>query len=207
MQIYEQPILSFTEALASKAAVPGGGSVAALAGSLSAALGSMAAALTSGKKKYAAYQADIERILEQSQMLSKAFLEAMEQDAQAFWPLSRAYGIPKTDPERPAIMEEALKKACEAPMAVVDQADMLLSLLEELSVKASRLVVSDVGVAAACCRCAVDSAVLNVYINTKMMTDRAYAEALEARAAAGAESAAKRSEAVYSAVLQELRRK
>ena len=52
----EMTVSQFLEALSGKAAVPGGGSVAALCGSLSAALGSMAANLTSGKKKYAQYQ-------------------------------------------------------------------------------------------------------------------------------------------------------
>ena len=49
----------FGAALASKEAVPGGGGVSALAGALAAALGEMVCGLTSGKKKYAEYEADI----------------------------------------------------------------------------------------------------------------------------------------------------
>lgn len=207
MQLSDQTIRQFIEALASKAAVPGGGSAAALAGSLSAALGTMAANLTSGKKKYAAYQADIERILEQATAISVHFLDRIETDAAAFLPLSKAYGIPKTDPDRPQKLEEALHLACETPIAVIHEAEKLLALLEELTEKGSRLVVSDVGVAASCCRCAAESAALNVYINTKMMIDRDYAEKLNSETESGVQAVCTRSEAVYQTVQALLRRK
>ena len=202
----EMTVSQFLEALSGKAAVPGGGSVAALCGSLSAALGSMAANLTSGKKKYAQYQEDIERLLAESQRLCREFEELMEQDAAAFLPLSKAYGIPKTDPGRPAIMEEALRTASAAPAAVIETSAQLLAILEELVGKCSVLVVSDVGVAAACCRCAAESALLNVCINTKMMADRAYAGALEEKAVAGTQDTAQRSQRIYAAVLASLRK-
>lgn len=206
MQSKAYTLETFIHELSSKAPVPGGGSVAALAGSLSAALASMAANLTSGKKKYAAYQADIERILDQTAVSSKRFLDLIEADAQAFLPLSKAYGIPKTDPERPQIMEAALRTACEAPFAVIQEAQNLLVLLEELTEKGSRLVVSDVGVAASCCRCAAESAALNVYINTKMMTDRDYAEKLNHETETGVQTICRRSETVYQTVQTILRR-
>ena len=54
MQWIDQSLRAFTEVLASKAPVPGGGGVSALVGALGTALGSMVGALTVGKKKYAA---------------------------------------------------------------------------------------------------------------------------------------------------------
>lgn len=206
MQTTAYTLETFIRELASKSAVPGGGSVAALAGSLSAALASMAANLTSGKKKYAAYQADIERILDQTAASSKRFLDLIEDDAAAFLPLSKAYGIPKDDPKRRQIMEKALRTACEAPFAVIQEAQNLLALLEELTEKGSRLVVSDVGVAASCCRCAAESAALNVYINTKMMSDRGYAEKLNHETEAGVQTVCRRCETVYQTVQTILRR-
>ena len=56
-------IQEFLDNLSSSAPVPGGGGAAALTGAISSALCSMVASLTSGKKKYAEYQQDIERIL------------------------------------------------------------------------------------------------------------------------------------------------
>lgn len=196
---------NFTEELAGKAAVPGGGSVAALAGSLAASLGSMAANLTSGKKKYAAYQADIERMIEEARALRQDFLALMDKDADAFLPLSKAYGIPKDDPTRDEVMETALKAASAAPVEVLEKAFVLTALLEELVEKCSALVISDVGVAASCCRCAAESALLNVRINTKMMKDRAAADAMDARAEAACVSVTERCGKLYACVLQGLR--
>ena len=196
---------NFTEELAGKAAVPGGGSVAALAGSLGASLASMAANLTFGKKKYAAYQADIDRLLPAAQALRQDFLALMDKDAEAFLPLSKAYGIPKEDPNRDAVMEEALRAASAAPVEVLEKTLVLTSLLEELVEKCSALVISDVGVAASCCKCAAESALLNVRINTKMMKNRAAAEAMDARAEAACASVTERCGKLYAHVLQGLR--
>ena len=49
----------FLSRLASKAPAPGGGGAAALVGAAGAALGNMVGSLTTGKKKYAAVEADI----------------------------------------------------------------------------------------------------------------------------------------------------
>lgn len=196
---------NFTEELAGKAAVPGGGSVAALAGSLGASLASMAANLTSGKKKYAEYQEAIDRLLPAAQALRQDFLALMDKDAEAFLPLSKAYGIPKEDPNRDAVMEEALRAASAAPVEVLEKTLVLTDLLEELVEKCSALVISDVGVAASCCKCAAESALLNVRINTKMMKNRAAAEAMDARAEAACASVTERCGKLYAHVLQGLR--
>ena len=58
-----ETIHDFLIALSSRAPTPGGGGASALIGAIGASLGSMVANLTSGKKKYAAFQPDIERIL------------------------------------------------------------------------------------------------------------------------------------------------
>ena len=50
--------------------------------------------------------------------------------------------------------------------------------MERLAVIGSRLAISDVGVAAAACSTAAKGAAMNVYINTKSMKDRSYAEDL-----------------------------
>lgn len=90
----------------------------ALAGAICSALCSMVASLTTGKKKYAQYQQDIERILKETTELTQTMEQLIQKDADAFEPLSRAYGIPKEDPEREKILEEALRTACSAPMDI-----------------------------------------------------------------------------------------
>ena len=56
MQMKDMTLCAFTGALASKAAVPGGGGASALAGALGAALGAMVGELTLGKPRYAAVE-------------------------------------------------------------------------------------------------------------------------------------------------------
>ena len=105
----------FIEVLASKAAVPGGGGASALAGAIGIALGNMVGSLTVGKKTYADVEEEIIECKKQADEIAKEFLELMDKDAEAFEPLSKAYGLPKSTPEELAkkeeIMEEALNTA------------------------------------------------------------------------------------------------
>jgi len=138
-------IAKFITELASSAPSPGGGGVAALCGALSAALSSMVCELTSGKKKYAQYQADIERISERAKSLAAEFTVLMSEDEEAFLPLSRAYGLPKDAEGREEIIEAALVRAAEVPFRVLGKCRDAAELAAELAEKGSRLVVSDAG--------------------------------------------------------------
>ena len=197
-------IKEFLGKLGSAAPVPGGGGAAALGGALCAALCSMVAALTSGKKKYAQYQEDIDRIARETAEITETMENLIEKDAEAFEPLSKAYGIPKEDPNRERILEEALRVACTAPLEILREACRLVLILEELAVKGSRLVLSDVGVSAAACAMALRSAALNVYINTKLMKDRAYAENINMETKRLCGEQVVRCESVYAAVEEAL---
>ena len=68
--------------------------------------------------------------------------------------------------------------------------------------KGSRLAVSDAGCAAACCRAALESAALNVFINTKSLGDRAAASSLNDRAEALLRQGVPLAERIYAAVRQ-----
>ena len=171
-------IVQFTDELCSNAPVPGGGGASALMGAVGASLCSMVGELTTGKKKYAEYQIDIERILEDSKYLNGELLDLMQKDAEAFEPLSKAYGIPKEEPGRDDMLEAALIVAAQAPYDIVMKCREVAALIEELVTKGSRLAISDVGVAASACRAAAPGAAMNVYINTKLMKNREYAENL-----------------------------
>ena len=96
----------FIEVLASKAAVPGGGGASALAGAIGIALGNMVGSLTVGKKTYADVEEEIIECKKQADEIAKEFLELMDKDAEAFEPLSKAYGLPKSTPEELAKKEE-----------------------------------------------------------------------------------------------------
>ena len=169
----------FASALAAKESVPGGGGAAAMAGALSAALCSMAANFTAGKKKYAAYEADIQRILTEAEALRLCLLDLVEADAAGFEPLARAYAIPRDDPSRDTVMEQAILTACAAPMEMLFACGDVLHLLEELLEKASRLLLADVGCGASLCRAALECAAMNVFVNTASLKNREMAAKME----------------------------
>ena len=194
----------FMETLASKAPVPGGGGASALVGAVGAALCSMVANLTSGKKKYAQYQPDIDRILQQMEASRKNMLLLIRKDAEVFEPLSAAYGIPKDAPGREETLEAALVAASGVPMEILREAAAILETLEELAVKGSRLAVSDVGVAASACRCCMEGAAMNVYINTKLMKNREGAEKCNAEAFALLSDGIRRCSEVYWHITKDL---
>lgn len=174
----------FIERLSTKEPTPGGGGASAMLGALASALCRMVATLTSGKKKYAVYQDDIERIIKNVDFEKKVFLALIDKDAEGFFPLSRAYSIPKDEPGREEILEQALVVAAQTPLEILKECDKLLVILDELTVKGSVLAVSDVAVAAAACRAAADGAAMNVYANTKLMKNRIAADGLNEQAMA-----------------------
>lgn len=178
----EKSCRDFCEALASKTPIPGGGGVSALVGALGAALCSMAGSLTLGRKKYASHEAEIRWMLNKGEALRLRLLELAEEDAAAFEPLSRAYSIPRDDPNRDAVIQSAALHACCAPMEMMEQICRVVVLLEEMLDKGSAMLVSDVGCGALCCLAALESASLNIYVNTKTMTNRSAAQALNDRA-------------------------
>lgn len=182
MKFQDKNLVEFTTELASKAAVPGGGGASALVGAVGVSLGNMVGALTVGKKKYADVEEDIKVLMEQAEVLRVKLLDLIEADAACFAPLAKAYGIPKEDPNRDAIMEDALKTACSVPMDIVRTVCEAISLMEDFAKKGSALAVSDAGCGAVCCKAALQGASLNVFINTKSMKDRETAEALEKEA-------------------------
>jgi len=200
----------FTDALASGAPVPGGGGASALVGALGTALGSMVGNLTLGKKKYESVQDDIKAILEKAQLLKEQLLSLVDKDAEVFEPLSKAYGLPKNTEEekrkRDEIMENALRMACSVPVEIMEKAMEAIDLHEELATKGSRIAISDVGVGVLLCKSALMGASLNVFINTKLMKDRQYADEINSRVDEMLKSGIKRADAVYMEVESGLRK-
>lgn len=186
MDFTEKTCRDFVAALASKQPVPGGGGAAALVGAVGMALGNMVASLTLGKQKYADVQDDIIRIAQEATELQDALLALVAEDAEAFAPLSKAYGLPQDTPEarayRAAVMEDALKIALTAPLAIMRRCCEAIELIRELSQIGAAIAISDAGCGAACCRAALTAGALNVLVNTRLLQDRAYAEEIEREA-------------------------
>ena len=172
----------FVDILASDAPAPGGGGAAALVGAIGTALGNMVGSLTVGKKKYAAVEAEILALKAKCDDLQQQLLDQVQADEEGFLPLAKAYGIPKDDPSRAEILENATVSACAVPMRIMELCCESLDCIAIFAEKGSRLAVSDAGCAAVCVKAALQAASLNVFINTKSLQDRAVAEELNAKA-------------------------
>ena len=166
----------FVEVLASDAPAPGGGGAAALVGAIGTALGNMVGSLTVGKKKYADVQDEIIALKAKCDALQKELLDQVEADEVNFLPLAKAYGIPKDDPNRDTIMEEATIIACSTPMKIMELCCEAIDCIKVFADKGSRLAVSDAGCGAVVCKAALQAASLNVFINTKSLKNRDVAE-------------------------------
>lgn len=201
MKMLEKPATQFLSELSSNAPVPGGGGASAAVGAFAAALGMMVTNLTIGKKKYADYEEEVKTVRDHLEGLRDHLIDLVDGDAVAFEPLSKAYSIPKDDPERDTIMENALYEASVVPMSIMETVLAAAKELEVLVEKGSKLAVSDVGVGILFAQAAIEGASLNVYINTKSMKDRDRAAALDAKADAIIAEGAALKERIYSGVL------
>ena len=179
MELLNESVKSFTEVLASKAAVPGGGGASALVGAIGVALGNMVGALTVGKKKYAAVEEDIKALMVKAQELRVKLLDCIAKDAVAFEPLSKAYGIPKDDPTRDEVMEKCLHDAAQVPFEILCLCCEVIELQVDFAAKGSALAVSDAGTGVVIAKAALQGAAINVKVNTKSMKDRAYAAEID----------------------------
>lgn len=193
-------VTEFTEALASKAAVPGGGGASALVGAIGIALGDMVGELTVGKKKYADVEEDVKALMFRAQELRVKLLSCVNRDAEAFEPLSRAYGIPKDDPTRDEVMEKCLRDAAAAPLEILDLCCEAIELQREFAAKGSVLAISDAATGVVFCWSAMYGAAVNVKVNTKSMKDREYAEKINAHVDAQMEKYWPVAEKVYQDV-------
>ena len=173
----------FIDETYSKAPVPGGGGVAALVGSIGTALAGMVGNLTTGKKKYAEYEEDIQRILKDAKELQDELLSQIDKDAENFYPLSQCYGMKAETEEEKAEKEEkmqaCLKVAISAPIEIVKLSYRAIKLHEELCTKGSKLAVSDVGCGVVCLKAALLSGWLNVMINLKSINDEDFVKSVE----------------------------
>lgn len=204
MDMTKESCRYFVEVLASNAPTPGGGGAAALVGAVGTALGNMVGSLTVGKKKYAGVEGEIIALKARCDSLQTQLLDQVEADAVGFEPLAKAYGIPKDDPDRPAVMARALEAAAAVPLEIMEACGEAIALLEEYEAKGSVLAVSDAGCGAVFCRAALEAAGLNVAVNTRLMADRGRAAALDARAEALRAEYLPRAEAVYAKVCHRL---
>lgn len=135
----------------------------------------MVCELTGGKKKYADFEPELARIREKLTAIRAAFIDLADEDEAVFLPLSKAYGLPKETEEERLLKEQTLEncllQASLTPIKVMEKACEALNYMQSLAENGSRLALSDVGVGVQFLNTALTGAIMNLYINTKMMKD------------------------------------
>lgn len=204
MSLLNVSVTEFTNQLASKTSVPGGGGASALVSSIGIALGDMVGEFTVGKKTYADVEEDIKALMTEAKILQNQLLECIDEDAKAFEPLSKAYSISKDDPKRDAIMEKCLKDAAAVPFKILELCGKAIDLQEEFANKGSKIMISDAATGVALLSGAMKGAAVNVKVNTKLMKNRAYANELDSRVEELLNKYIPKADRIYSDIISRL---
>ena len=176
---------AFANDVDSEEAVPGGGSVSALAGCLAASLTAMVAALTLRKEKFRRVAPQMAEIREKATALQQELLDAVDKDADSYRQVLAAFRLPKaTDEEkneRSAAIQAAFKRAAEVPLEVAQAALGVIDLAGQAVREGNPDMITDAGVGVLMARSAALGALMNVAINLGSLKDRVVVEALLGR--------------------------
>jgi formiminotetrahydrofolate cyclodeaminase len=177
----DQSVQSFLDQLASSSPTPGGGSVAALTGALAAGLISMVCHLTVGRPRYAAFEAEAQAILAQSEAIRARLTDLIQIDVAAYSTVAAAYKLPKDDPTRTAAIAAAMVVATDVPLQIAEQAAALLLLALPVAQQGNRTAVGDVVAGAQLAVACVHAALINVDANVGLLADHPGRDAFVAR--------------------------
>jgi glutamate formiminotransferase len=160
----------FIEQLAAPTSTPGGGSASAAAGAMAAGLAAMVAGMSHGKKAYAAFDEELSEALRKLGTLREELKAAIDADAASYQAVVLAYKAQKNaGPEQAHATGEgvaaALRGASGVPLRVAECAAEVNALIAGLRWKTNPKMGSDLAVAAALARAAMDGALANVEIN------------------------------------------
>jgi glutamate formiminotransferase/formiminotetrahydrofolate cyclodeaminase len=193
-QILEQRLLSgnmekqnnnsnFLDELASIKPTPGGGSAAAYTGAMAAALISMVSRLTVGKKKYEAVDAQMQEILLQAEKIRIKMKDHVQQDADAFEDVMKAFKLPMENPSqekaRMKAIELATHNAALVPMQVAQLNLKTLALAERAVALGNINAISDACSAGALAIASIKAAGYNIRINLSNLNDEVTVESMQ----------------------------
>jgi formiminotetrahydrofolate cyclodeaminase len=178
MDLQDMTLATFGEALASRAATPGGGCAAALSGALAAGLAAMVARATASSEKFADRADEMNEVAAEADGLRSELLSLVDADAGAFDQVMAAFRMPKETPEEQAARSEAIqagyKVAVEPPLQVCTRSARVLELAVQVAERGNPNAVSDAGVAALLAAAALEGAALNVEINLGSIKDESF---------------------------------
>jgi formiminotetrahydrofolate cyclodeaminase len=107
MAFADRPLREVLDGLAARSAEPGGGASAAWGCAIAAGLAEMAAAF-----------GELDAVGAEARELRARALELAERDGEGYAPVLEALRLPRSDPDRPSRLADALSAAAETPLAI-----------------------------------------------------------------------------------------
>lgn len=179
MTLSDQTVDALLDSIGAKTPVPGGGAVAALTMALGAALARMVVSYSEGKKKLAAHADLHTEAFAALDAFRAAALDGAAEDARAYAKLNDLWKLDAEDERRKSAFPAAVRDAIAAPRGVMEACVAMLELLGRLDGRTSKMLKSDLAIAAILAEAAARSAAWNVRINLPLLEDRAEAETVE----------------------------
>jgi len=166
----------FVEQLAAPTATPGGGSAAAASGAMAAGLAFMVASMSRGKKAYLQYERELSDAIARLTPLREGLKAAIDEDAESYNAVMKAYKDAKAAPNNEAIIENALKLATSVPLSVALESKEVMDLARKLGPITNPNMKSVLTTAIALAQAAIQGALANVEINLEGIKDTAFVE-------------------------------
>lgn len=176
IEVNPMEIKRFLEKLSSSTPTPGGGSASALAGALSAALISMTAGLSLKQGELKLQK--VQDIRKKALRIQKRLFRAVEEDAQSYEAVLRAFRLPKRTERERLIRTKSIQKAFRGatitPQLVSRHSLQLLEYANVLILRGNPNAISDAGVAAHLADTALQGGLLNIGINLGPIRDQSF---------------------------------
>ena len=169
----DKTINLFIQELSDKQPVPGGGGASALVGALGVALLNMDAIYTTGNEKFKDVEEEIKEQIKKYNELIIYLKELVQGDADAFYPLSQCYKMPRNTDEEKRLKREALEEnlynAAMIPLQIMEKSYEALCLVDRLIRIGNKNLIGDVATGAVFLESALKGASLSVFANTSSM--------------------------------------
>jgi len=185
-------VAAFLDSVSQTKAVPGGGSVAALAGAAAASLGEMVTGFSFSKREE--FQPQLRELLTKFNGARALLQSAIQKDSDSYAGVESALKMPKGTEEEKKLRQEQMQRALQAaaltPIDVAECAAGILMLFRQLNPISNPNLKSDLETGMAMAHAAIRGALANVAINLQSIKDEAFSIELKRRVSAVEKTAA-----------------
>jgi glutamate formiminotransferase / formiminotetrahydrofolate cyclodeaminase len=171
----------FVEQLAAPTPAPGGGSASAACAAMAAGLATMVASRSRGKKAYLSYERELSEAIARLAQVREELKAAIDQDAEAFDAVLRAYKEAKEASDGDQIIARALAQATQVPLNVAERAREVRTIAEKLGPITNPNMKSDLTTSVALAEAAIRGALANVEINLESVHDAGFVSEVRRR--------------------------